>query len=420
MGEFKLRREKLLERLPEGSLVLLHSGVSKISSEDSTYPFEVNRNFFYLTGIKQENSLLFLVKGMGENKEYLFIDEYNPVKEKWTGKRLSVEEAAVISEMNNVLTNNVLESKIDLAIQANSAYFGHIIKVFMDSSIELKVSEEMFIKDYVERLKMLYPHIEYLDIRHDMTMLRMKKSPYEVSKIKEAINSTHHGINQILLNLKSGKKERSLSNIFDFYGREKEETDLAFDTIVASGINATCLHYPTQNDLLKENDLVLLDLGYKKDGYCGDISRTYPVSGTFNELQRKIYSIVLLCNKAVIEYAQAGLTIADLQKFTIEFFKTELTRNGLLKDGEDIHKYYYHGVSHHLGLDTHDICDRNLPLEPGNIITVEPGLYFAQYGIGVRIEDDVLITNEGVEVLSRNIPKEIDEIENQFKRIRVK
>lgn len=420
MSEYKLRREKLIEKLPEGTLLLLHSGVSKFRSEDEFYPFSVNNNFFYLTGITQENSVLFMVKGIGEVKEYLFIDEYNPVKEKWTGKRLSIEEASVISEINNVLTNNVLESKIDLAIQANSTYFGHINNVYLDSSIELKVSEEMFIKEYLDYLKNLYPHVTFCDIRPEMTLLRMRKSSYEISKIKEAINSTHHGINQILLNLKSNKKEKSFANIFDFYGREKEETTLAFPTIVASGINATCLHYPSQNDLVKENDLVLLDLGYKKDGYCGDISRTYPVNGVFSELQRKIYSIVLLCNKAVIEYAHAGLTISDLQKFTIDFFKTELTRAGLLKDGEDIHKYYYHGVSHHLGLDTHDIADRTLPLEPGNVITVEPGLYFAQYGIGVRIEDDVLITNEGVEVLSRGIPKEIEEIENQLKRIRMK
>ena len=418
MSEYKIRREKTLDLMPEGSIMILHSGVSKISSESGTYPFEPNRNFYYLTGITQEGSVLVLVKGVGEKRGYLFIDEYNEVKEKWTGKKITPQEAEIISEINNVLTNNVLESKIDLAIQFNSSYFGKIDKVYLDSSIELKVSENMFISDYKKNMETLYPHITFYDLRPILTSLRMKKSPYEIEKIKEAINLTQHGINQILLALKSGKKEKSLANVFEFYGREKGDTGLAFDTIVASGKNATCLHYPSQNDIIKEGDGLLLDLGYRKDFYCADISRTYPVSGEFNEIQKKIYSTVLLCNKAVIEYAQCGLTLMDLQKFTIEFFKNELTRLGLLKDGEDIHKYYYHGVSHHLGLDTHDVSDRSLPLEAGNVITIEPGLYFEQYNFGVRIEDDVLITNEGVEVLSRSIPKEINEIEKLVKHCR--
>lgn len=416
MGEYKIRREKAFDLLPERSVMIVHSGVSKISSEDACFPFVVNKNFYYLTGITQENSVLMIVKGVGEKKEFLFIDEYNEIKEKWTGKRITPEEARVTSEIDNVLTNNVYESKVDLALQQNSYHFGEINKLFLDYSIELKLNDDSFIDDYKKTIELLYPHIEIDDLRPLLTKLRMKKSVYEIEKIKEAINLTQHGINQILISLKPGKKEKSLANIFEFYGREKNDTPLAFDTIVASGKNACCLHYPSQQDIIRDGDGVLLDLGYRKDFYCADISRTYPVSGQFNEIQRTIYSIVLLCNKAVIEYIQSGLTIADLQKFTIEFFKDELTRKGLLKEGEDIHKYYYHGVSHHLGLDTHDISDRSLPLEPGNVITVEPGLYFAQYNFGVRIEDDVLITKEGVEVLSRSIPKELDEIENLVRK----
>ena len=297
MAEYKIRREKLFERLPEGSVLLLHAGVSKISSADALYRFEVNRNFYYLTGIEQENSVLMLVKGVGENKEFLFIDEYNPVKEKWTGKKITNEEAVLTSEISNVLTNNVLESKIDLAIQYGSTYYGAINNVYMDLNTEIKVREDMFIKQYVNYLSTLYPHIDFLDIGPTLIDFRMKKSNYEIEQIKEAINLTQHGINQMLLNLKGGKKECSLANIFEFYGREKENALLAFDTIVAAGKNATILHYPTQQDIIKENDLILFDLGLRKGYYCADISRTYPVSGRFNEIQKKIYSIVLLCNK---------------------------------------------------------------------------------------------------------------------------
>ena len=159
----------------------------------------------------------------------------------------------------------------------------------------------------------------------------------------------------------------------------------------------------------------MFDLGYSHKGYCADISRTYPISGTFSEVQRSIYEAVLNCNKALIEYAKPGLTLLDLQNFASDFLRAECIRLGLIEVEEDIRKYYYHSCSHHLGLDTHDACVRNLPLEPGNVITIEPGLYFANHGVGVRVEDDILITSTGAENLSIGIQKEIGEIERLFK-----
>ena len=200
------------------------------------------------------------------------------------------------------------------------------------------------------------------------------------------------------------------------YGRAHDRTTLAFDTIVATGKNATCLHYPTQNDTIKEDDLILFDLGYNFEEYSADISRTFPVNGKFTGIQKIIYEAVLNCNKAVIAYAKPGLTLKDLQQFASDFLKKECVRLKLMDESEDIRNYYYHSVSHHLGLDTHDIADREKPLEKGNVITVEPGLYFAKYNTGVRIEDDVLITLDGAVVLSKNIVKEIYEIESLMAR----
>jgi Xaa-Pro aminopeptidase len=180
---------------------------------------------------------------------------------------------------------------------------------------------------------------------------------------------------------------------------------------VAAGKNATCLHYPTQNDVTKDSDLVLFDLGYRHKQYCADISRTFPISGKFVGLQAKVYEAVLTTNKAVIKYAKPGLLLKDLQDFAIETLKNECLRLGLMTEDDDIRNYYYHGVSHHLGLDTHDVAVKDRPLQSGNVITVEPGLYFAKFGIGVRIEDNVLITEDGAMNLSKNIVKEMDEIE---------
>lgn len=415
MSEFAIRRQKLLDLLPESSLVLIHSGVSKIASEDETFPFRVNNDFFYLTGFKQENSVLMLVKGVGEEKAYLFIDEYSELKEKWTGRRATLEEASLVSDIKNVLVNNTYESKLDLAIQKDSLHFGEIKNVFLDMCTSLHVGENFTIFNEKDRLANMYPHINFQDVHPMMIELRMVKSQYEIECIKEAINITNHGINQILTEMKVGMKEYELANSFEFYGRQHDRIGLAFATIVAGGKNGTVLHYPSQNDPLKDGDLVLFDLGYSYSGYSADISRTYPINGRFSDLQRKIYEIVLLCNKAVIEYAHEGLTLLDLQNYAVEFLTNELIRRGLMKSPDEIKKYYYHNVSHHLGLDTHDASNREKPLQAGNVITVEPGLYFAEYGIGVRVEDDILITKEGTEVLSRNIKKDLSDVEKMLR-----
>ena len=209
--------------------------------------------------------------------------------------------------------------------------------------------------------------------------------------------------------------EYELADIFEFFGRSQNRSKLAFPTIIASGKNATCLHYPTQNCAVRSGELILFDLGYKSNGYCADISRTFPVDGTFTGNMKKVYEAVLNCNKAVIEYAHAGLTIADLQEYAKTFLKNECVRLELLDEDDDIRKVYFHNISHHLGLDTHDASNREKPLEEGNVITVEPGLYFADLGIGVRIEDDVLIHESSCEVLSAGIPKEIEDIEKLFR-----
>jgi Xaa-Pro aminopeptidase len=162
---------------------------------------------------------------------------------------------------------------------------------------------------------------------------------------------------------------------------------------------------------VRENDLVLFDLGYEHNGYSADISRTFPVNGKFEGVQAKIYEAVLNCNKAVIQMIKPGLTIKDLQEFATEYLRKQCINSGLMDMNDDIRNYYYHNVSHHLGLDTHDISLREKPLQNGNVITVEPGLYFAKYGVGVRIEDDVLVSDNGSIVLSKNIVKEMDDVE---------
>ena len=417
MLELEARRKKVFDLMKDNSVAILFSGVSKVASEDELLPFCVNKNFFYLTNIKQEHSALMLIKGIGEKKTYLFIDPYSELKEKWTGKRLTSDNALALSDIKNIYTTDNFETMLSLALTNEGNQYGNIDCVYLDlSSPEQKLKDGFFMNDLSIKLKLDHSDKEIVDIYPLLRDLRMVKSSVEIDNIVKAIEKTNSGISYLISKLNPGMVEHELADEFEMYGRLHDRSPLAFSTIIASGKNATCLHYPTQDGTVKENDLILFDLGYSHNGYSADISRTFPVNGKFSGVQRSIYEAVLTCNKAVIAYAKPGLTIKNLQEYATEVLRKECIRLGLMDANDDIRNYYYHNVSHHLGLDTHDISNREKPLECGNIITVEPGLYFAKYSTGVRIEDDVLITLDGAVVLSKNIVKEMDEIERMMIR----
>lgn len=414
MSEFENRRKKVFDQMKDNSVALFFSGVSKVASEDEYLPFVVNKNFYYLTGIKQEHSALMLIKAIGERRAYLFIDPYSELKEKWTGKRLTPEQATYISGLNSVYTSDNLETMLSLALSNDNNQYGDIDCVYLDlTSPEQKLKEGMFINDLSVKLQLDYQK-NIIDSYPILRDLRMVKSASEVECLVKAIERTNNGIAFALNHLKVGMKEHELADYFELYGRLHERSTLAFSTIVASGKNATCLHYPSQNDTVKENDLILFDLGYNHEEYSADISRTFPVNGKFEGVQAKIYEAVLNCNKAVIQMIKPGLTIKDLQEFATEYLRKQCINSGLMDINDDIRNYYYHNVSHHLGLDTHDISIREKPLQVGNVITVEPGLYFAKYGVGVRIEDDILVSEDGAVVLSKNIAKEMVDVERMM------
>ena len=415
MSEFENRRKKVFDQMKDNSVAILFSGVSKIASEDEALPFCVNKNFFYLTGIKQEHSALMLIKGIGEKRVYLFIDQYNELKEKWTGKRLTPEAAALISDIKNVYTSENLETMLSLALSNEKNQYGDIDCIYLDlTSPEQKLKDDFYMKDLSVKLQLDF-NKDIVDIYPILRDLRMVKSTAEIENLVKAIEKTNNGISYMISKLKPGMQEHELADYFELYGRLNDRSTLAFSTIVASGKNATCLHYPSQGDVVRENDLILFDLGYNHEEYSADISRTFPVNGKFEGIQAKIYEAVLNCNKAIIQMIKPGLTLKNLQEFATEYLRKQCINSGLMDTNDDIRNYYYHSCSHHLGLDTHDISLREKPLENGNVITVEPGLYFANYGVGVRIEDDVLVSDDGAVVLSKGIAKEMNEVERWMK-----
>ena len=409
--EYVLRREKLLEQIDDGSIVILFAGVGKKRSGDQDYDFAVNRNFFYLTGIEQENSILMLVKADGEVSIYLFIEERDEKKEKWTGLRMTDDQARDISGIENVCLRSSFEGKLSVALAKGMTHFGEIHKVYLDLEDELKIDTCKSTKEFKNELLEKNSGLEIENIHDKIMKLRIIKSPAEIDLIKDAIHTTDIALRNVLSQMKAGRYEYNLRNIFEFTVKEDLNAGLAFPSIVAGGKNAVILHYPSAQDILRENDLVLLDVGAAKSNYCADIYRTYPISGKFSELQRTIYSIVLECNKQTARFIRPGILLREVQEFALNYLAEECFAKGLIASKDDIRNVYYHSVSHHLGLDTHDGTDRDSKLEPCMVITCEPGLYFKEHGIGVRIEDDVLVTENGSEVLSKDLMKEINEIE---------
>ncbi len=420
--EFKERRAKLFSLMDYESALLVYSGVSKIKSADETYPFEVNKNFYYLTGIEQEDSALLFINSEGEQKEFLFVSPYDERKEKWYGKRLTAAEASAISGVHNVLVNSSLEAKLHQALCQDIAEYGEIRRLYLDLDKEIKVAEDTTTVDLKNTLAVAYEGLEVIDAYPLITTLRLRKSAAEIALFREAIANTKVGIYSVWKEMAPGKKEYELANTFlhtinDLSGYQ----GLSFPTIMASGRNAAILHYPTPMDELKDGDLLLMDLGSRDGYYCADISRTVPINGHFDDFQKTVYNIVLGANKMVASKARPGISIQELQDATIEYLAEGCLAAGIIEKKEDINNYYFHGVSHLIGLDTHDpylnVDSReykNIPLEPGMVISDEPGLYIAEKGIGVRIEDDLLITKDGCEVLSAGIVKEIPEIEERL------
>lgn len=393
----KDRRNNLLKSLPEKSLLILSAGKEITQSEDSNFPFYVNRNFFYLTNISQANSILVIAK-TNEVKEYLFIDEYDEKKEKWFGKKLTPGEAKELSKIDEIRSLTNFNNEIR-----------EIIKTVSNVYLDFKVDNT-----YLNEVRKSFPNLKINNVYPLIVDLRMIKDESEINDIKEAIKITHLGLNRVIKELKTANNEMEIYNAFNHEILNHGTHEIGFPSIIATGVHTCCLHYPTPTDNIDRSSLILCDVGAAYNHYSSDVTRTYPISGKFNDLQKKIYQIVLNTNKQVIETIKPGVMLKDLQEVAKKTLIAGCLEAGLVAKAEELEKYYFHNVSHHLGLDTHDASNKDKPLAPGMIITVEPGLYFKEHKIGVRIEDDVLVTANGHEVLSKDIAKNIEDIEKLF------
>lgn len=404
-------REKVLQVLDEKSFVCLFSGKAMPKTGDQFFPFEPNRNFYYMTGIDKPHIIYTAFKNGEKIEEILFIERYDELKAKWDGRALNEEEVIKISGVEKVKFLDEFEAYV-----SNILFRYSIENLYLDlENRYLDDSRESF--KYSKIFKNNYPYINIKNIYDIIGEQRLIKTEEEVLNIKSALKITKSGIENILKNAKPNVMEYELEACFDYEIKKCGSKDKAFNTIIASGKNATILHYGENNCKVEDGYLVLIDLGATYKYYNSDISRTFPINGKFTDRQKLFYNIVLDTQKKVIEAIKPGLPFKRLNEIVIENYETELMKIGLIKNKEEVSKYYYHGVSHYLGLDTHDVSRELLTdggLKEGMVITVEPGLYIAEEGIGIRIEDDILVTKTGYENLSKDIIKSVEEIENFF------
>ncbi|MED2253894.1 aminopeptidase P family protein [Brevibacillus parabrevis] len=405
--EFVNRRQKLAEKMPEHSVLVLFSGVAKTRSQDDKYPFSPNRNFYYLTGIARSNLILMITKRAGSVSETLFLQRPNELEAKWTGAVLADQEAKELSGIEHF-------DYLDEWLEAFATFVRRCegqCSLYLDLYRYQWSDEQTLAEAFAEDAQKKYKTLQMQDAGPWLKELRMVKSPAEIEEIKRAIAITDEAIRRMWAHARPGIMEYELEAHYDFALKSNGVRELPYLPIIASGINATVLHYEANNQRAEDGDLVLLDLGAASNYYAADISRTFPVNGRFTERQKAIYQLVLEAEIKTIEAVKPGVTLQQLNEVTKQVLADGLLRLGLIQDSSELSKYYYHAVSHHLGLDTHDVSDYSAVMQPGMVITIEPGLYIEEEAIGIRIEDDVLVTADGYEVLSAQIPKEIAEVE---------
>lgn len=407
--DYNKRRQTVFDRMADNSIAVLYSGIEHHVSADEydLFTAHANRNFFYLTGLRRDKMALVLDKAAAEPKTTLFIEEADPSMERWYGRKVTVDEAKELSGIDNVRFIDELDGALDMIMTREDVY-----TAYFDTYRHQKEDLPDYNVVKANEFKTAYPGVSIRNLFPFVAEQRMQKDEDEIALTKEAIKLTDTALKNVLANLKPGMFEYEAQADFEYSIRRNGAEWTAFPTIAGSGMNGTMLHYETNQDMMEDGSLLLMDLGARVRGYNSDITRTYPVNGKYTERQRQVYDIVLEANRTVLKEAKPGMTTVDLNNICKKVLAAGCIRLGLIEKEEEISRYYMHGVSHHLGIDVHDVTvDFNKKLRPGAIISDEPGLYIDEWEIGIRIEDDLLITEDGAVCLSEEIMRDADEIE---------
>jgi Xaa-Pro aminopeptidase len=417
---FEKNRQKLSRRLPSLSLAIVFSSDEMPRTADQFYPYRQNSDLFYLSGIEQPKTILCICPDFADHHyhEILFIEKPTEYSLTWHGNKIEKEKASEISGIKNIMWLDDFEHVLNEVMQ-------HAKHVYLTYHEKARTFDEIPLRDtrYLEKIRNLYPLHHYERLSPFMSELREVKEPEETDLIKKSTEITANALKKIIQVLTPGIKECEIeAEIISEFLRGGAGGH-AFLPIIASGINACVLHYSLNSGVCNDGDMVLIDFGAEYANYNADITRTFPVNGKFTRRQREIYMAVHRLYEKAIHFIKPGNTIEKINQSMVPFFEEEMIKLNLLSQTEIKNqdpenpvykKYFMHGVSHYLGLDVHDVGNKADMLLPGMVVTCEPALYIREESIGIRLENDVLVTEKGNINLTSQIPMHPDEIEDML------
>ncbi len=414
---FIKNRQKLVAELPPKSLVLISSNDIMPTNADGSMGFKQQTDLFYLTGLDQEETIVLIYPDAPEKhlREIAFVRETSELISIWEGHKYTKEEASKISGIKNIQWTSNFDAIIkSLVYSAESIYL--INNEHMRNSSLVQTQNDRFAQD----IKTKFPLHRIGRLAPILNTLRMKKEEAEIEAMQQAIDITEAGFRRVLRFTQPGVWENEIEAEFIHEFIKSRSGGFAYTPIIASGANACVLHYIENERECKDGDLLLLDVGACYGNYNADMTRTIPVNGKFTARQKQVYQAVLNVLNFATEQMRPGVYWVDYQSKVEKYMEGQLIELGLFtrKDVENqdhanplFKKYFMHGVAHHLGLDVHDVWDKYKPFEAGMVLTCEPGIYIREEGIGIRLENNLLITQDAPINLMANIPIEIDEIE---------
>ena len=395
-------RASLAAQLPPKSIAVFTANEAMPRNGDQFFPFRQQSDFFYLTGINEENAFLIIAPDYPDEslREVLFIEPYDDVKATWQGEMLDAQHATELSGIKTVKGSDTFYSVLN-----DIAYSGYGDTIFLNSYEypKYECNVETIQQRFLKKIKGMYPMHQYGRTAPILNAMRMVKSDEEIKITQQACDITSKAFRRCLQTVRPGMYEYEVQAEIEYIFKQNNATGHAYAPIIAGGKNACCLHYSKNQSLLHDGDLLLFDIGCEYLNYSSDLSRTIPVNGKFTPRQKECYNLVLDVMKEITQLYRPGHCINEINQAA----KQLMGDNG---------KYLIHGVSHHIGLDVHDSVDKFKPFEPGMILTCEPGMYIREEGIGIRIENDLLVTEGEPVNLFAGLPIEVEEIEAAMQR----
>ena len=395
-------RAKLAAQLPPKSIAVFTANEAMPRNGDQFFPFRQQSDFFYLTGINEENAFLIIAPDYPDEslREVLFIEPYDEVKATWQGEMLDAQHATELSGIKTVKGSDTFYSVLN-----DIAYSGYGDTIFLNSYEypKYECNVETIQQRFLKKIKGMYPMHQYGRTAPILNAMRMVKSDEEIKITQQACAITSKAFRRCLQTVRPGMYEYEVQAEIEYIFKQNNATGHAYAPIIAGGKNACCLHYSKNQSLLHDGDLLLFDIGCEYLNYSSDLSRTIPVNGKFTPRQKECYNLVLDVMNEITQLYRPGHCINEINQAA----KQLMGDNG---------KYLIHGVSHHIGLDVHDSVDKFKPFEPGMILTCEPGMYIREEGIGIRIENDLLVTEGEPVNLFAGLPIEVEEIEAAMQR----